>query len=289
MPETTPANRPGTLSWIHRDGRGLDRAMQDAFARSEAREWRNDEASTADLRALLLYALSTMAELGPTPPRLVSLSSGETWGVTVGERAPREDNAVVQGLLGLGALALTGAKRPQFQPLTPGARVRVETVDGQLPDGPTEDTSLLPAIAAVAIVSCTAVVGGVLALYFSQRNEIEATQIASSESVQKHAATLAATTSLVDAHIQRERAEQRTIPWEGKELELFESLRQSTIELAQVAPPALKTMPDLQVVSEAIANSTESVGEAAKEAAKGAGVGFGALAALAAALWVFSN
>lgn len=295
MAETpTPQPRPAVLTWIHSDPRGLEPAMRDAFARAQGRAWRDDEASVADLRALLVYVLSTAGELGPNPPRTVQLASGAVWSIPVTAQPVRDDHAGMAAGLLMGLFPLLGVRGLHSSPKL-GESVRVETQGGSLPSGPTpdrdftgRDAAALPALAYVAMIAVGGAVSTAMALYFSQTNELKASEIVSSESVQKHAATLASLSSLVDAHVQRERSEGRTIPWEGPELELFDMLRKSTLALSEVQSPDLKTLPDVQAISESVAKATEDVGAGVRKAAESTGFGLGTAAVVAGVLWALA-
>ena len=291
MPEVTPAPAPaGKLSWIHSDPRGLNEAFRAAYARAQRREWSRDDASVADQRALLLYSFATMAALSPNPPRLTAFAGGSTaWGVSATQPATREDNREVQKWIAFGAIALMGGiqafDREQVQML--GANVKVETEGGSLASGPHPDTAFPVVIGVVAIVSLATGLAATTALYFSQRNEIDASKVASDERVQKHAAALAAATNIVDTHIDREQAKGETLPWDAQELALLETLKGTTKELARTEPAPLQSVPDLGAVSAGAGKALEGIGAGATAA--GTTFGVGGLVVAGLGLWLLAE
>jgi len=291
MPETTPAKQPpGKLTWIHSDPRGLSDAFRSAYARAQRQEWGRNEESTADLRALLLYSFATMAALSPNAPRLTTFANGQTaWGVSPTQPAVREDSKEVQRWIGLGAVALMGSIGQWDQDAIKALpeNVRVETTGGALPSGPTRDAGFPVVIGIVAIVSLAAGLASVAALYFSQTNEIEAVKLASDERVKKHAASLAAATNIVDAHLDREQATGTTLPWDEHETKLLAELEQTTKELAKESSSPLQSVPNVRAVTEGAGAALAGVGEAVKSA--GTTFGLGGLALAGLGVWLVAG
>jgi hypothetical protein len=169
------------------------------------------------------------------------------------------------------------------------ARVRVETEDGALPSGPTPDTGIFPWLGAIAIVTAGTALAGVLALWFSQRNEIDATKIASDERVEKHAAALAEATSVIDTHVQAEQAAGQTLPWDTEQVKYLDDLKSSIRELAKTPETTLKSAPDLKAVTEGIGAGAKAAGEGFGKALPAAGAGFGTVVAIAAVLYFLNE
>lgn len=292
MAESSPAaSKPVNLTWIHRDPRGLSQAMKDGVWRARDERWARNAESVADMRAFLLATFAAAASLGPVPPKASALASGPTLGVTVAVPSGREDNRAIQSLLLMAVLPLVGATiadvRRMESTLAPAT---VETDGGGLPAGPTRDAGALPVVlGGVAIVSFFVGLGGVMAVYFSQRNELDALTVASNERVAKHAASIAAAVGRIESHQEREADAGTTLPWDPVELSWLESLKASTAELAKVPAPALETVPKLGDVTSGVGKAIGDVGEAAKGAVTGAGFGLGAVAAAAGLWWLMQQ
>jgi hypothetical protein len=158
-----------------------------------------------------------------------------------------------------------------------------------VPSGPYPSDTGFPFLAVVAIVSATTALAGVLALWLSQRNELEATKILSDERVQKHAAALAELSSRIDSHVQEEQARGMTLPWDEEERKTLDTLRATTSELAKTPEAQLESAPNLTSVTQAVAGAVTSAGTAAKEAAKGTGIGLGAVLGVGLLLWLLSD
>jgi hypothetical protein len=282
MPETTPTTK-GSITWVHTDRRGIGAATDAAYARARAMHWTNDEESTADQRALVLLACMASAALSPRPPVLQNNA------VTVypTERSARADSQEYQAALMWGVVYLLGSTEEDVKAgrLALQAAVRVETQDGSMPEGPSPADTGFPFLAVVAIVSATTALAGCLALWFSQRNELEATKIISDERVQKHAAALAELSSRIDSHVQLEQARGMTLPWDEEERKTLDTLRATTSELAKTPAAELATAPSLTSVSQAVAGAVTNVGTAAKNA----GTGFGAVVGVGLLLLLLSE
>lgn len=296
MAESSPASKATNLTWIYQDSRGLSQAMKDAVWRATGSRgrggWSRDAASVADLRALIVATLASAAALGPVPPRPVVLASGTVLGVNVLTPSAREDNREIQRWLALAILPLVGQTHAEAQRFN-GVTLQpatVETQDGELPSGPTRDAGAIPIVlGGIAIVSFFTVLGGVLTVYFSQRNEIDSLTVAADERVAKHAASLGTMVGLIESHQEKEQSAGTTLPWDPMVVSTLETLRASTVELAKVPTPALETTPKLGDVTKGIGDAISGVGEAAKGAVTGAGFGLGAVAAAAALLWALQQ
>jgi hypothetical protein len=251
------------------------------------RRWFRDEDSVSDQRSLVLYALMAAAVLSPDPPR----SQNGSIVVATGARASSPDAQDWQTALYWGVVYLLGVTQADVKAgrMNLAARVRVETEDGSRAVGPVQDTGIFPWLGAIAIVTATTAIAGVLALWFSQRNEIDATKIASDERVQKHAAALAEASSVVDAHTQAEQAAGQTLPWDTEQVKYLDALKASIGELSKTPETVLKSAPDLQAVSQGIGKGAADVGAGVKNATTAAGVGFGGVLAIAAALYLLSE
>jgi hypothetical protein len=256
--------------------------------------WTNDEDSVADQRALVLLACMASAALSPRPP---VLQNGD---VTVypTERSSRQDSQEFQAALMWGVVYLLGSTEEDVKAgkLALQVPVKVETQDGALPSGPSPVDAGFPFLAIVAIVSATTALAGVLALWLSQRNELEATKILSDERVQKHAAALAEMSSRIDAHVQEEQARGMTLPWDDEERKTLDSLRSTTSELAKTPAAELASAPNLTAVSQAVAGAVSSTGAATAGAitstagaVKDAGLGVGTVMGIGVLLWLLSK
>lgn len=274
---TTPATG-GSITWTHTDTRGIVPATQAAYARAVGLHWTRDDASVQDQRALVLYALIGSAALSAAPP----LVENGALTVKTGVRAGSTDSQDWQRALIWGVVYLLGVSKADIDAgrMNLSTKVRVETEDGALPSGPVEDTGVFPWIAAIAIVSATTALAGVIALWLSQRNEIDATKIASDERVAKHAAALAEASSIVDAHVQAEQAAGATLPWDTEQVKYLDALKSSIVELQKTPETDLKSVPDLKAVSGAVAGAVTDTGTAIKTAGAAAGGGFGIVLAL---------
>src|SRR6185436_4965115 len=285
MAEATTST-PGGITWIHTDTRGLQAATSAAYARAVQKRWTRDDDSVQDQRALVIYALMASAAMSPAPP----VVENNALMIRTGTRAASTDSQDWQRALVWGVVYLLGVSQQDVASgrMNLTARVKVETEDGATPSGPYPDTGIFPWFAVVAVVSATTALAGVLTLWLSQRNEIEATKIASDERVQKHAAALAEATSVVDAHLQAERAAGQTLPWEAEQVKYLDTLKASIAELAKTPDAPLKSVPDLAAVSHAAAGAVTDVGAGVKKAGAAAGRGFGVVVALGL-LYLFSK
>lgn len=266
------ASKGGSIVWTHTDTRGIVAATQAAYARARKRDWSRDEASVQDQRALVLYALMASVALSPSPP----VEQNGTLVVATGPRAPTPEGQDWQTALVWGVVYLLGVTKQDVDAgrMTLTVRVRVETENGYLPSGPTEDAGF-PFLGAIAIVTAATALAGVLALWFSQRNEIDATKIAADERVQKHAAALAEASSVVDAHLQAEQTAGQSLPWDTAQLSYLETLKDSIRELAKTPSAPLQSVPDLGAISGGVAQGAKDAGAGVKNLATGAGVGLG--------------
>ncbi|HMG13314.1 MAG TPA: hypothetical protein VK571_09070 [Gemmatimonadaceae bacterium] len=268
---------PGGITWVHTDTRGIQAATAAAYARAVQGRWTRDEDSVQDQRALVLYACMSSAALSPAPPAL----ENNAVIVRPGTRASSPDAQDWQTTLIWGVVYLLGVSKQDIDAgrMNLTARAKVETEDGAMPAGPYPDTGF-PFLAVVAIVSATTALAGVLALWLSQRNEIDATRIASDERVQKHAQALAEASSVVDAHIQAEKASGQTLPWDTEQVKYLDELKSSIRELAKTPDPPMKSVPDLGAVSGAVAGAVTDAGTGVKNAGAAAGGGFGIVVGL---------
>jgi hypothetical protein len=274
-----PGAATGGITWIHTDTRGIQAATAAAYARAVQHRWTRDEDSVQDQRALVLYALMACTALSPDPPVLENGSVA----VRMGTRASSTDSQDWQRALVWGVVYLLGVTKADIDAgrMNLSVRVRVETEDGALPAGPTADTGF-PFLAVVAIVTATTALAGVISLWLSQRNEIDGTKIASDERVQKHAQALAEASSVVDAHVQAEKAAGQTLPWDTEQVKYLDTLKSTILELGKTPDAPLKSVPDLGAVSGAVAGAVTDVGSGVKTAAAVGGGGFGLVLALGA-------
>jgi outer membrane murein-binding lipoprotein Lpp len=287
MPETTPTTK-GSITWVHMDSRGIGAATNAAYARARAMHWTDDEASVADQRALVLLACMASAALSPRPP---VLQQNDVM-VYPTERSARADSQEYQAALMWGVLYLLGSTEADVKAgrLALQDRVRVETQDGSLPEGPTpEKDTGFPFLAVTAIIAATTAIAGCLVLWFSQNNELKATKILSDERVQKHAAALAELSSRIDSHVQAEQAHGQTLPWDEEERKTLDALRATTSELAKTPSSELASAPNLTSVSQAVAGAVSSTGTATAGAISNAGTSFGVVVGLGLLLWLLSD
>lgn len=284
----------GALAWIHTDTRGINAAQASAYNRALRYQWSRDADSVQDQRALVVYALMAAASLSPRPPELVA----GVVNVDASARADRTDSQGIQLALVWGVIYLLGGNADKLRAgaydLT--ARIRVETEDGAMPEGPQQDTGAFPFLAAVCVINATLALAGVIALWLSQQNEIDGTEIAANERVQKHAATLATLSAVVEQHVAQEQEKGATLEWTPQELAFVDDLKASIKSLEQTPAADLKTVPDLGKVSGAVAGAVtdagttvKNIGEAAKGAARGAGEGAGIVLALFAGWWLWEH
>ena len=260
------------VTWIHEDSRGLEEARAAAYGRAVSKSWTLDAESQRDFRALIVYALWASAALGPEPPTVrgepaalhVSPQVRATGGAA--EDAQRALLTGVQVLLAVKA-DLTGVPD----------RLRISTVDDGRPSVAAD--AAFGAAAAVAIIGVTGVVAAAIVTWLSERNELEAIRIESDAVVQRHAATLATSASLVESHVEREAAAGQSLDWTDAELSLLEDLRAQSKELAAWKAPALNS------VSDAVGDAVTKVGDAVKSAGTGVGLGVAVLGGL----WLLSQ
>jgi hypothetical protein len=265
MPESSPTPSKAALTWAHTDTRGIQNGVGASFVRAIAGNWQNDQASVADLRALVLNSFVVTASLGWNPP---SSSQGV---LTVrpypnGDRSDFRDaqDAIMRAVYAL--LAPNPLERYALR-----SDIRFETEDGSAPAAPVETGFLLPAfLGGVAIVVVTGAIAAVVSDWLDQRNQIEATKIATDANAKKLAATLAAANQLVEAHLDRENETHQTVSWDEHELELFETLKATTKELAAYkAPTNVRPGP----IAGGAASVLQGTGEAVSKAGTGVGVG----------------
>lgn len=287
MAEGSSSTPKAGITWVHQDARGIVAGTRAAYARAVQQRWSRDDASVADQRSLVLYALMAAAALSPEPPS----SQNGTIVVSTGVRASSTDAQDWQTTLLWGVVYLLGVTQEDVKAgrMDLSARVRVETEDGALPSGPTADTGIFPWLGAIAIVTAASALAGVLALWFSQRNEIDATKIASDERVAKHAAALAEATSVIDTHVEAERAAGQTLPWDTEQVKYLDDLKSSIRELAKTPETTLKSAPDLKAVTEGIGAGAKAAGEGVGKALPATGAGFGAVIAIAAVLYFLNE
>ena len=288
MPEASTPQ--GSITWVHTDTRGIGTATDAAYARATSMHWTNDDASVADQRALVLLACMASAALSPRPP----VEQNNAVLVSPTERSARADSQEFQAALMWGVVYLLGSTEDDIKAgnLALQVPVRVETQDGAVPSGPSPADTGFPFLAVVAIVSATTALAGVLALWLSQRNELEATKILSDERVQKHAAALAELSSRIDSHVQEEQARGMTLPWDEEERKTLDTLRSTTSELAKTPEAELESAPNLTSVSQAVAGAVTNTGNAVANvgaAAKDAGLGIGAVVGIGILLWLLSE
>jgi len=251
------------LTWIHSDERGLSRAVESAVLRARQRDWAPSAEARADARALVFGALATAARIGGRPP-VVGGEDAVTYWPSIETTRPDGSRQFQQALLdGVVVLLADGAVELLND-------VRIETRDAS-PASVAQETGFGFA-AAAAVITVGGIVAATVAYWFSQRNELEAIKLGSSERVQKHAAELAAVTETVDSHVTREAESGKAIPWSEGERAVLDRLLGSIAELAKAAPPPMQTVPN---VSEA----TKSIGEGL-----GSGLNWALLVALVAAV-----
>jgi hypothetical protein len=272
MPDPTSPPAASELTWAHTDSRGIGPGIAASFLRATTRGWRNDEASTADLRALVLNSFLQVAMMGFAPP-----SSSQNVLSIHPYPSARQDYRDAQDALMLAVYALLAENPAAKYSIT--ENIRFETEDGTAPAPPTspETGFLWEATVVVAIIVVTGAVAAVVSDWLDQKNQIEATKLATDANAQKLAATLAAANQLVEAHLDREQTTGQTIPWEPAELDLLSTLKSDTKSLAEWKAPELKQAP----IAAGAANVLGSTGKAVESVGKGASAGIGVGAVLA--------
>lgn len=265
MPEATTTPTKPTLTWAHTDTRGLREALGASFVRAVTGDWRNDQASVADLRALVLSSFITTAHLGWNPP---STSQG-VLSVRPYPNAERSDFRDAQDAIMRAVYALLAPNPLERYALQ--SDVRVETEDGTPAAAPETGAFWLPAVlGGIAIVAVTGAIAAVVSDWLDQRNQLDATKLATDANAKKLASTLAAANQLVEAHLDRENETHETIAWDEHELELFETLKSTTKELAEYkAPTNVRPGP----IAGGAASVLQGTGQAVSKAGTGVGVG----------------
>lgn len=270
--------------WVHNDPVGLEQAVGLGLQRAEQGNWALDDASRADLRALLLGACVFASALSSKPPYAINPASMQGDGEIVIPQAPSDgslpdatNRAKVQLALVKGASGLLAAGKDVTKlPSPPGDCTIVTSgglrdkgfhmqepsgADGLFPTGsqPAEAGSVL--LVAFAVVVIVGAVSSVWYLIHSEDDELANNQLAADAKVKEHAQAVGAAVSLVKDHLAREDHEGKHLAWDPAELATIDKLLASSNAIAQWQPPALQTVPHVAAVTEAVGGAVKSAGE----------------------------
>lgn len=263
-----------TLTWTHETTGPLGSVVNAAVDRAIARRGLD----VAGYRALTLAVFGAAADLGPEPVKLGAHDAS----VSVAPSADRIRLAWQNALL-TGHVALTAweaeVTAPVMEAFISGvSRVRdfnrrnvLTTRDGAEAVSGTAETGVLWGAVAVVVVRVVAqgLIAAVAAYGIAVGGEAIAHRITADAKTSQLAATLAETSRVVDAHVERERAAGKPIPWSDPEWSRLQALYDTTRNLTGWQPPAMNTVPNLKKLA-----------ESAGEAISGAGSGFGVALAL---------
>jgi hypothetical protein len=283
---------PGSLLWTHSVAGGtLNAAVDGALNDVQFQSWPGGQASVARGRALILGVLATMSGLGPTPPVATS-SEGHEVSIRV-DTSPRPENLAWQQSLARGLCVLTGANLAALPSPADGSVQRVSTVDGAPASGITDAAQLPPVAAVVAIVLVAGLVAGAVSYIAAVAADAWARTVESDSKAQTLAASLAAASQVLHDHRTAEQTTGNPIPYSEGELRHLTALDDSIEQVAASHPGQLSTVPNVADMTSAAAGAIKDVGSGvgavAHSAAEGFGSGLGWIAAIAAALWLYSK
>lgn len=270
-------NKLSTCIWAHTDERGINKAVDDAMSRI-ALSFRstNLRDALADQRAWFCAVLAAAANVGSKLVTLDESTKTATIQIVPNQSYDRNEEWQMGLLNGLIALIIRREITvPELQIwANQGYRERIATNGGS--DAIPANTSgpiVIGVGAAIAIGTAIVASAGILAgaLVWINGQDIEKQVVVEQieGKTQQHAKILETSRDIVESHAERERLEQRTIPWSNEELSYLEFLEQSSREVTGWTAPPLRSVPDAKKMSEAASEAIKDVGSGVKTVSQG--------------------
>jgi hypothetical protein len=246
---------PAKCQWSHNAGAALGVEVPRALATVGATGRAGD---VATWRAFVLGVVASTADLGPTP---VAIDGTDL--VVRPTLDSRRDRATWQRAIAYGLAALVAPKDATTPPELVGESVNVTTIGGE-PATLTRpgNVEAFPLAAIAAVVVVYGIVAAAVAYSVAVVAEKDLRAMEGDFKREALAKTLAESAAMVEAHVDRETREKRSIAWAEGELARLEALNRATEAASGWKPDPLASVANLRGLS-------DDAGRALKAASSG--------------------